>query len=102
MRSIIADVRDLSALQRAMNQTQPEIVFHLAAQPLVWESYRQPVETYATNVMGTVHLLEAVRQVGGVRSVVIVTSDKCYENRERHRGYREDEAMGGSDPYSSS
>ena len=85
-----------------MDEAQPEIVFHLAAQPLVWESYRQPVETYATNVMGTVHLLEAVRQVDGVRAVVIVTSDKCYENRERRRGYREDEAMGGYDPYSSS
>ncbi len=102
MRSIIADVRDLPGLQQAMQETQPEIVFHLAAQPLVWESYRQPVETYATNVMGTVHLLETVRQVGGVRAVVIVTSDKCYENRERRRGYREDEAMGGYDPYSSS
>ena len=102
MRSIIADVRDLSRLQNAMQEARPEIVFHLAAQPLVWESYRQPVETYATNVMGTVHLLEAVRQVGGVRSVVIVTSDKCYENRERRRGYREEEAMGGYDPYSSS
>jgi len=102
IRSIIADIRDLSHLQNALQETQPEIVFHLAAQPLVWESYRQPVETYATNVMGTVHLLEAVRQVGGVRSVVMVTSDKCYENRERRRGYREDEAMGGYDPYSSS
>jgi len=102
MRSIIADVRDLSRLQNAIHETRPEMVFHLAAQPLVWESYRQPVETYATNVMGTIHLLEAIRQVGGVRSVVIVTSDKCYENRERRRGYREDEAMGGYDPYSSS
>lgn len=102
MRSIIADIRDLPALRCAMDKAQPEIVFHLAAQPLVWESYRQPVETYATNVMGTAHLLEAVRQVGGIRSVVIITSDKCYENREQPWGYREDEAMGGYDPYSSS
>ena len=77
-------------------------MFHLAAQSLVRESYREPVETYATNVMGTVHVLEAVRSVPTVRSVVVVTSDKCYENREWPWAYRETEAMGGHDPYSSS
>lgn len=102
MTSVIGDVRDLSYLQQVMADYQPEIVFHLAAQPLVRESYQYPIETYATNVMGTVYLLEAVRQVGNVRAVVNVTSDKCYENREWVWGYRENEAMGGYDPYSSS
>jgi CDP-glucose 4,6-dehydratase len=96
------DIRDLDALIKAMRAAQPEIVLHLAAQALVRRSYDEPVETYATNVMGTVHLLEAVRQVGGVRSVVCVTSDKCYENRDWVRSYRESDAMGGFDPYSSS
>jgi len=100
--SIQADVRDLSALRTALAQAAPEIVFHLAAQPLVRQSYVDPVETYATNVMGTVNLLEAVRQQAGVRAVVVVTSDKCYENREWLWGYRENEALGGHDPYSSS
>src|SRR4029077_6217604 len=86
----------------AMRAWQPEIVFHLAAQALVRHSYCEPVETYATNVMGTVHVLEAVRQVSSVRAVVVVTSDKCYENREWPWAYREIEAMGGHDPYSSS
>jgi CDP-glucose 4,6-dehydratase len=99
---IVGDIRDLAALQAATHQAQPEIVIHMAAQPLVRYSYTNPVETYATNVMGTVHLLEAVRQVGGVRVVVIVTSDKCYENREWAWGYRENEPMGGHDPYSNS
>ena len=85
-----------------MRAWQPEIVFHLAAQALVRRSYREPVETYATNVMGTVHVLEAVRAVPSVRAVVVVTSDKCYENREWPWAYRETEAMGGHDPYSSS
>ncbi len=80
--SVIGDVRDLAHLQTVFARSCPEIVFHLAAQPLVRDSYQFPVETYATNVMGTVHLLEAVRQTGGVRVVVNITSDKCYENRE--------------------
>lgn len=100
--SMIADVRDLATLEGSIKSFDPEIVFHLAAQALVRASYDDPVGTYATNVMGTVHLLEAARKASGVRAVVVVTSDKCYENRERARGYREDEAMGGHDPYSSS
>ena len=102
MRSIIGDVRDGEALKRAMAEARPEIVIHMAAQPLVRYSYVNPVETYATNVMGVVNLLEAVRATPGVRSVVNVTSDKCYENREWPWGYRENEAMGGYDPYSNS
>jgi CDP-glucose 4,6-dehydratase len=99
---IEADIRDFDRLKKAIEAHQPEIVFHLAAQALVRRSYQAPVETYATNVMGTVNVLEAVRQVGGVRVFVNVTSDKCYENREWGRGYRETEPMGGYDPYSSS
>ena len=102
MGSTIADVRDLAALKSALGAFRPEIVIHMAAQPLVRLSYAEPVETYATNVMGTVHLLEAVRQTPGVRVVVNVTTDKCYENKEWAWGYREDEPMGGHDPYSSS
>ena len=102
MDSIIADVRDAQALKVAFDRAQPEVVFHLAAQPLVRYSYAEPVETYSTNVMGTVNLLEAVRSCSTVQSVVIVTTDKCYENREWVWGYREDEPMGGHDPYSSS
>lgn len=100
--SKIADIRDADKLREAMQTAHPEIVFHLAAQPLVHYSYAQPVETYAVNVMGTVHLLEAVRATPGVKAVVNVTTDKCYENREWVWGYRENEAMGGFDPYSSS
>lgn len=100
--SVPGDMRDGDHLRRTIEQHRPEIVFHLAAQPLVREAYRNPVDTFATNVMGTVHLLEAVRQAAGVRAVVCVTSDKCYENREWLWGYREYEAMGGLDPYSSS
>ena len=100
--STIADIRDLSALHSAVDAARPEIVFHLAAQALVRPSYEDPVGTYATNVMGTVHLLEAVRQTRSVRAVVVVTSDKCYENREWVWGYRENEPMGGRDPYSNS
>ena len=96
------DVRNPTELKSSFVQSSPEIVFHLAAQSLVRPSYLDPVETYSTNVMGTVNVLEAVRHCPGVRSVVIVTSDKCYENREWDRGYREDEAMGGYDPYSNS
>jgi len=100
--STIADVRDIEALQSALHIAQPEIVIHMAAQPLIRESYRNPVETYAVNVMGTVNLLEAVRSCASVRAVVNVTTDKCYENREWSWGYRENEPMGGYDPYSSS
>jgi len=102
MTSIIGDIRDLDALQAAMKHANPDIVIHMAAQPLVRYSYANPVETYATNVMGTVHVLEAARHTGTVKSIVNITSDKCYENREWAWGYREDEPMGGYDPYSSS
>jgi len=98
----IADVRDLALLRARVRTFRPEIVFHLAAQALVRQSYAEPVETYATNVMGTANVLEAVRLEPSARAVVIVTSDKCYENREWIWGYRENEAMGGHDPYSSS
>ena len=98
----IGDVRDLAAVSAAMQAACPDFVFHLAAQPLVRLSYAEPVETYATNIMGTVNVLEAVRAVDSVRVVVNVTSDKCYENRETGQAYREDDAMGGYDPYSSS
>jgi len=100
--SVRGDVRDLDALERLMREAKPEVVFHLAAQALVRPSYADPVETYSTNVMGTVNLLEAVRRVGNVRVVVVITSDKCYENHEWLWGYREDEPMGGYDPYSNS
>jgi CDP-glucose 4,6-dehydratase len=100
--SILADIRDADALSIALQSAKPEIVFHLAAQPLVRYSYAQPVETYAVNVMGTVNLLEAVRNTPSVRAVVNVTTDKCYENHERDLPYAEMEAMGGHDPYSSS
>lgn len=102
MTSIIGDIRDGVALGRAMRDAAPDIVIHMAAQPLVRYSYANPVETYSTNVMGTVHLLEAVRQTPSVRAVVNVTSDKCYDNKEWVWGYRENEAMGGFDPYSNS
>lgn len=100
--SFIGDVRDLEHLTKVMQQVQPDIVIHMAAQPLVRDSYKIPVETYAVNVMGTVHLLEACRNVSSVKAVVNVTTDKCYENREWHWGYRENEPMGGYDPYSNS
>jgi CDP-glucose 4,6-dehydratase len=96
------DVRDIAAVRAAVDAANPDFIFHLAAQPLVRLSYAQPVETYATNVMGTVHLLEAVRQAGITCTVVVVTTDKCYENTERAHAYREDDPMGGHDPYSSS
>ena len=96
------DVTDAQALASAVRDAQPEVVLHLAAQALVRPSYEDPVGTYATNVMGTVHLLEGVRQTPGVRAVVCVTSDKCYENGDQARPYREDDPMGGYDPYSSS
>lgn len=98
----IGDIRDRAALQAAVCAASPEVVFHLAAQPLVRQSYRDPVETYAVNVLGLVHLLEAVRACGSVHAVLNVTTDKCYENREWLWGYREHEPLGGRDPYSSS
>ncbi len=98
----IGDIRDPAVVRRAVDEVQPDFVFHLAAQPLVRLSYEQPVETYATNVMGTVHVLDAVRQAGRACVVVAVTTDKCYENREWLHSYREEDAMGGYDPYSSS
>lgn len=102
MESDIGDVRELATLSASMAAFKPDIVIHMAAQPLVRLSYREPVETYATNVMGTAHVLESARHVDSVRCIVCVTSDKCYENQERDRGYCEDEPMGGHDPYSSS
>ena len=102
MTSIIGDIRDLAKLQAVFTELQPEIVIHMAAQPLVRYSYLNPVETYSTNVMGTVHLLEAVRNTPGVKAVVNITTDKCYENREWVWGYRENESMCGFDPYSNS
>lgn len=100
--STIGNVQDYQSLKKALERSEAEIVIHMAAQPLVRLSYENPIETYATNVLGTVHLLEAIRYQKTVRSVVIVSSDKCYENKEWHWGYREDEPMGGYDPYSNS
>ncbi len=100
--SIMLDIRDRAKLARSFRQVKPQIVFHMAAQPLVRDSYKDPVGTYATNVMGTAHVLEAVRTVSSVRAVVNITTDKCYENRECNRGYREGDPLGGYDPYSSS
>jgi CDP-glucose 4,6-dehydratase len=102
VRTVLADVRDAGAVHEALAAAQPEVVLHLAAQPLVRRSFAAPRETYEVNVMGTVNVLDAVRLVPGVRVVVNVTSDKCYENREWEWAYREDEPMGGHDPYSSS
>lgn len=102
MRSISGDIRDLDKLLKVFQEVQPEIVFHLAAQPLVRESYRDPVETYSTNVMGTVNMLECVRTCGSVRSVVNVTTDKVYDNREWSWGYRETDRLDGNDPYANS
>jgi CDP-glucose 4,6-dehydratase len=102
MVSLLGDVRELAQLREAVRNHSPEIVFHLAAQSLVRRSYVEPVETFATNVMGTVNVLEAVRNCTSVKAVVIVTSDKCYENQERPEPYREGDRLGGFDPYSSS
>jgi CDP-glucose 4,6-dehydratase len=99
---IQGDIRDYSHLMDVVNLYQPSIVFHLAAQALVLDSYREPKETFDTNVMGTVNILEIVRQSPSVKAAVIVTSDKCYENRNWHFGYRESDPLGGSDPYSAS
>jgi CDP-glucose 4,6-dehydratase len=101
-RSLIGDIRDLNGLRKALVESAPDVVIHMAAQPLVRYSYDNPVETYATNVMGTVHLLESVRSCPSVRAVLIITTDKCYENKEWIWGYRENEPMGGYDPYSNS
>lgn len=98
----VVDVRDQQAVQSRIADITPDFIFHLAAQPLVRLSYREPVETYATNVMGTVHVLEAIRHLGTPCSVILITTDKCYENREWLYGYREEDPMGGYDPYSSS
>jgi CDP-glucose 4,6-dehydratase len=100
--STIADVRDLAALRSAMAAADPTHVFHLAAQPLVRRGYEEPVETFATNVMGTVHVLDAARDAHALRAIVNVTSDKCYENLEWEHAYREADPMGGKDPYSAS
>lgn len=96
------DIRDATSLQQIFAERQPEIVFHLAAQPLVRRSYREPLETWSTNVMGTANVLEACRKINSVRAVVVVTTDKCYENREWPWGYRETDRLGGHDPYSAS
>lgn len=100
--SVIGDIRDAAALRSAMQRAQPEVVLHLAAQALVRPSYDDPVGTYATNVMGTVHLLESVRATPSVRSTVVVTTDKCYENNDSGTPFREQDPLGGHDPYSSS
>lgn len=102
MNSVIGDVRDLEALKKVFKESKPEIVFHLAAQPLVRESYVNPVYTYETNVMGTVNVLEALRLSEGVKSFVNITTDKVYENSEWHWGYRENDRLNGFDPYSNS
>ena len=100
--SHIANICDLDRLQSTVAACQPEIVIHMAAQPLVRYSYANPVETYMTNVMGTVNVLESIRKTDSVKATVVVTTDKCYENKEWVWGYRENEPMGGFDPYSNS
>lgn len=100
--SIHGDVADQSSLIEAMQQARPDVVFHMAAQSLVRESYESPVETFSTNLLGTVHVLEAARQTSSIGAVVIVTTDKCYENNGQPEGYLEDDRLGGSDPYSAS
>ncbi|MBE0508746.1 MAG: CDP-glucose 4,6-dehydratase [Marinospirillum sp.] len=102
MESEIGDIRDLNVITASMTAFNPDILIHMAAQPLVRLSYREPVETYTTNVMGTVHVLEAGRQCSNLKAIVNVTTDKCYENQEWVWGYRENEPMGGHDPYSNS
>ena len=102
MRSIHGDVCDLTGLKRTVSELSPEIVFHMAAQSLVRVSYEDPVLTYQTNVMGTVNVLEAARESRSVRAVVVITSDKCYENQNWYWGYRENDRLGGHDPYSNS
>ncbi|WDP93134.1 MAG: CDP-glucose 4,6-dehydratase [Desulfobacter sp.] len=99
--SVIADIRDYSSLEKAIQEFQPDIIFHLAAQPLVRESYKVPIETYSTNIMGTVNILE-ISRINQIKTVLNVTSDKCYENQNWIWGYRESDSLGGHDPYSSS
>ncbi|WP_336636197.1 CDP-glucose 4,6-dehydratase [Lysinibacillus fusiformis] len=100
--SVIGDIRDRNFLEKTLLQADPEIVIHMAAQPLVRESYKDPVDTYSTNVMGTVHLFESIRKCTSVKAIINVTTDKCYENKEWTWGYRENEQLGGYDPYSNS
>ena len=102
MESEIGDIRNLEQLIKSMLSFRPDILIHMAAQPLVRLSYKEPVETYTTNVIGTVNVLEAARKCSNLKAIVCVTTDKCYENKEWEWGYRENEAMGGHDPYSSS
>lgn len=102
MQSDIGDIRERDTIVKSMIAFNPDLLIHMAAQPLVRASYRDPVDTYSTNVMGTVHVLEAARQCSNLRAIVNVTTDKCYENREWEWGYRENEPMGGHDPYSNS
>ena len=102
MISIIGDIRDFNQIQNTIQKHKPEIIIHMAAQSLVRNSYREPIETYTTNVIGTVNLFEAARQAGCIKTMINVTSDKCYENKEWHWGYRENDRLGGYDPYSNS
>ena len=97
-----ADIRDFEVLSKIVAETKPEIVFHLAAQPLVRRSYRDPLETWSTNIMGTANILEACRHTSSVQAIVVITTDKCYENNEWPWGYREIDRLGGHDPYSAS
>jgi len=101
-RNIIADIRDRTLLGKAIDECQPEIIIHMAAQPLVRDSYDNPIDTYSTNVMGTVNLLDAARFCGSVKAILNITTDKCYENKEWVWGYREHDTLGGYDPYSNS
>ena len=96
------DIRNLQQLKKSLQKYSPEIIFHLAAQPLVRTSYKDPIETYSTNVMGTVNILELAKDLSKLKAIVNVTTDKCYQNKEWYWGYREDEPMGGHDPYSAS
>lgn len=102
IKSYYGDVRNYKDLLKAINEIKPEIIFHMAAQPLVRDSYLNPVETYEVNVMGTIKLFEAIRQTPGIKAIINITTDKCYENKEWHWGYREDDRLGGYDPYSNS
>jgi CDP-glucose 4,6-dehydratase len=102
MNSIVGDICDLDSLKQAIIQSKPDIIIHMAAQALVRDSYSDPISTYRTNIMGTINVFEAARECDTVKSIINVTSDKCYENKERELGYKEDEPMGGFDPYSSS
>jgi CDP-glucose 4,6-dehydratase len=102
MRSVLADVRDRDTLDRSLRDAAPDVIFHLAAQPLVRESYERPIETFSVNVLGTAHVLDAVRAVPSARAVLVATSDKCYESTNSDRRHVEEDALGGSDPYSAS